>query len=509
VTDIAVIGGGTAAACLLDSLARHPPPGAGTVTVYEPAPRLWHGQVFQDDGPEIITNVPARLMSIRADDPLHAVRWLTERGHSENETSSTSCTSGTNGTSSTKTAEWCPPRALMGQYIVDTAAAAVNALRPSGWRVRILTERAAEVAATPQGLAVTTASRCTPHDFLVLCIGHPEIPDHYGLAGHARFISNPYPTRSALAPIPTNADVAVIGTGATAVDIVAALHARSHTGRILLTSRRGRLRTVRGPTTENPRPLEFLTPERIEHLHRRGRYDLAALLALIRDELTAAGHDPTPLTHLLTPTPTNNARDPLHQLHHNLRDPIPGLDLLQRAIAVTGQTAWVHLPAQDRRQVLRHHDSVIALCFPIPHVNGRLLDALALAGQLSVLPGTRAIDKTGDLFSITTRDGTAYAPWVVNAATPAIREAPRAARPLIDSLVNQGLAVPDSFGGLSVHPGDNRLIGADQRPNERLFALGDITHGSLYITFGVPVITPIADQIAHAVHETTRQREPQ
>jgi uncharacterized NAD(P)/FAD-binding protein YdhS len=140
----------------------------------------------------------------------------------------------------------------------------------------------------------------------------------------------------------------------------------------------------------------------------------------------------------------------------------------------------------------------------MPSVNARLLDALAAAGQLHVLPGIRAIDVTGEHFTVTTRDGTAPARWIVNAATPAIRDTPQDARLLINSLVDHGLAVRDPFGGLSVQPATNRLLGPGQRPNQRLYALGDLTHGSLYITFGIPVITPLADQIAHALQADDR-----
>ncbi|WP_165854432.1 FAD/NAD(P)-binding protein [Streptomyces sp. V2] len=485
--DIAVVGGGTTAACLLDAFARHLPPGPGTLTVYEPEARLWHGRVYQDDSPEIITNIPAKEMSIRHGDPGHAVRWLTAHGHGEE---------------GDGTQDWCPPRALMGRYMADTADEAADRLRRAGWQVRILPERVVRVRPAPGGLVVDTRLHATLHGHLVLCVGHPELPDHYRLDGHPRYVSCPYPTRTALAPIPPGARVAVIGTGVTAVDIVAALHARRHTGRIVLASRRGLLRAARTPPGPALRPLKHLTPERIADLHHRHRYSLDALVTLIREELRTAGHAPQTTARKLT-----SRAAPLTRLREGLHRPDHDLDLLRQAIPVIGQQAWVLLPPDDRRRLLaRHHHTFMALGFPMPAVNARLLDALAATGQLQVLPGIHAVGVTGDYFTVATRTTATTAHWVVNAATPAVRDTPRDARDLIDSLVGHGLAVRDPFGGLTVQPGTNRLVGPGRHPDRRLYALGDLTHGSLYVTFGIPVVTPLADRIARTIahdHEET------
>lgn len=477
--NIAIIGGGTAAACLIDSLYRHLPPQKGTITIYEQNPEnLWHGHIYQKDGSEIITNVPADAMSIRHTHPTQAVQWLHNNRY---------------GTTQENLNNWCPPRAVIGRYITQTTTENIIKLNARGWKTRIIHEQATD---TRPGPRVTTRLRTTTHHALILAVGHPDPPDHYQLQGHPQYIPTPYPTHKTLATIPAADDVTIIGTGLTAVDIVATLNANRHHGRIILTSRRGKLHTVRGPAPQHP--PQYLTTENLHRLHQKGRYNLHALLTLIRDEITLAGHNPASLSHVLTDT-----NDPLARLTLDLYDPIPALAILQHAVPTVGQTAWSLLPAYDRRHILNnHHQAVMALCCPMPPVNAHLLVNLGLARQLQVLPGLHHIHSNGDRFLVSTRHRVISTDWVINAAGSAIREHPRTAHHAITSLIDQGLAQRDPFGGISVHPPTNRLITANHQADPHLYALGDLTHGSLYFTFGVSVLTTGADHIAESIATT-------
>ena len=67
---------------------------------------------------------------------------------------------------------------------------------------------------------------------------------------------------------------------------------------------------------------------------------------------------------------------------------------------------------------------------------------------------------------------------VVSASTRATRQPAPVARPLVASLVAQGLAVPHPFGGVRVERTTSRLIMWRGVPDARLHALGDLTHGA-------------------------------
>lgn len=104
---LAVIGGGPSAACVVEAVARHIAPVAQVdMTVFEPGPNLWRGQVFQRDGDEVLANVPMVEMSARAWDREHGVRWLREHGLDR------------------LAAETVfPSRSLVGRYFQDAAGA--------------------------------------------------------------------------------------------------------------------------------------------------------------------------------------------------------------------------------------------------------------------------------------------------------------------------------------------------------------------------------------------------
>jgi uncharacterized NAD(P)/FAD-binding protein YdhS len=118
---LAVIGGGPSAACVVEAVAGHIAPIAQVdMTVFEPGPNLWRGQVFQRDGDEVLANVPMVEMSARAWDREHGVRWLREHGL---------------GRLAAETV--FPSRSLVGRYFQDAAGAALAVMRARGSRARV------------------------------------------------------------------------------------------------------------------------------------------------------------------------------------------------------------------------------------------------------------------------------------------------------------------------------------------------------------------------------------
>jgi uncharacterized NAD(P)/FAD-binding protein YdhS len=76
--EIAVVGGGPSAVCLLDALAQAES-APGGVTVFEPSPHLWRGRAFQPDLDAVRVNLAPNGMSVRFGDSGHFERWLVAR----------------------------------------------------------------------------------------------------------------------------------------------------------------------------------------------------------------------------------------------------------------------------------------------------------------------------------------------------------------------------------------------------------------------------------------------
>jgi uncharacterized NAD(P)/FAD-binding protein YdhS len=118
---LAVIGGGPSAACVVAAVARHIAPVAQVdMTVFEPGPNLWRGQVFQSDGDEVLANVPMVEMSARAWDREHGAQWLREHGL---------------GRLAAETV--FPSRSLVGRYFQYSAGQALTAMQAVGSRARV------------------------------------------------------------------------------------------------------------------------------------------------------------------------------------------------------------------------------------------------------------------------------------------------------------------------------------------------------------------------------------
>ncbi|MER5784230.1 FAD/NAD(P)-binding protein, partial [Streptomyces mobaraensis] len=215
---IAVIGAGAAGACLVEQLAAHIARPC-ELTVVDGAPFLWRGRAYRPDDPDVITNIAAAHMSVRPDDPAHAERWLTARGPG------------------TLDASGLTSRALYGTYLSETLSLTLRRLTDSGWRLRLVREYARRLV--PEGEAVrveTAGGRGERFDHVVLCAGPAVSPDPYGLAGAPGWTAVPFPLARTLAAVPADAHVGVLGSGLTAVDIVAGLVARGHRGPVTLAS---------------------------------------------------------------------------------------------------------------------------------------------------------------------------------------------------------------------------------------------------------------------------------
>lgn len=277
--DIAIVGGGAAAVGLLDALAAAEEGETGTITVFEPSEHLWRGRPYGPDLDSVRVNAPPAIMSIRHGDLGHYAAWLGQRGSAHLDE---------------LLGQPLVPRALYGDYLAHTAEKAVAALGEAGRLVRVVPARVNEVVRSGVRLVLRTEdTREYEATHVVLCVGAGAPPDLYGLAGAPGFTSDPYPLAATLAHVDAGDEVAVIGSGLTAVDVVVSLAARGHTGRITLLSRTGVLPHVwQRPIDRRPR---HMTAERLTELHQAGagHVGLDDLIGLLRAELADAGRTST------------------------------------------------------------------------------------------------------------------------------------------------------------------------------------------------------------------------
>ncbi|QES41865.1 hypothetical protein DEJ49_13390 [Streptomyces venezuelae] len=470
--DLAVVGGGAAAVALLDALAdptAAPRSAPGTIRVFEPSPHLWRGRPYGPDLDVVRVNVPPGISSIRHGDTGHYADWLGERAADHIDP---------------LLGLPVVPRALYGEYLTHTAEKAVAALAEQGWDVEVVAERVTGADRRGSRLALRTADGqeyVATH--VVLCVGTGSPPDPYGLTGTPGHIADPYPLAATLDRVPARSDVAVIGSGLTAVDVVVALASRGHEGRISLLSRTGVLPYVwQRPVARRPR---HLTAEGVAELHaERGTVTLDALTDLLRAELADGHGDFEALGEELRTTTTT---DPVRRLRQQLdavADPRVGRRVLQSAAHAVGPYAWRLLPEADRARLRRHLRTAAAVASPMVPVNASVLMRLLDAGRLTIAPGD------------VRRTLRAEAPGtVINAVNPPPQSIPAGARDLVASLADTGLGTLHPAGG---------LLPADPR----VHVVGDLAAGGSFIAASIPGVAAQASRTAQALHAAQALRTP-
>ncbi|TDD76194.1 hypothetical protein E1293_27345 [Actinomadura darangshiensis] len=471
--DIAIIGAGAAAVALLDAL---DPSDVGSVTVLDPSEPPWRGRPYRADLDSVLVNAPPEIMSIRSGDREHYARWLD--GHAP-----------PGAYSDERLGRPIPPRAVYGRYLADTAEAALARFA----RAEIVQAAVTGVSLEGRPAVRTADGRRYTADKVVLCVGGGTPLDHYALAGAPGFVADPYPLERTLAGVPSGKDVAVIGGGLTAVDIVASLAARGHTGRISLVSRSGTLPFVWQRPAETG--IRHLTPDRLRSLD--GPVTLDGFADLIRTELAERGESWDDLAAWIAAAAR---RDPAANLREQLATvdtALLGRRIVQEAAHTAGPFAWRLLPASDRERLrARHFRTITSLASPMVPRNAAVLLELFEAGALEALSGIEKIE-TGRGFRITHAAGVRGADVVINAINPPPHAIPRTAEPLVSSLLDQG-AAQDPDGGLAIDPGTGRLV-MRGRADSRLSVVGDLAGGGPFLVSGVPGVAAQASRAARSI----------
>lgn len=487
---IGVVGGGASAVCLIDALAQAQG-GPGSITVFEPSPNLWRGRAYQVDAETIKVNAPPDDMSVRVGDLGHFERWLEIRERIVEDFDSVDPYSGAR----------FAPRTVYGEYLEQSAYTALGELRRQGWRVDLVGAAVTGARRTADQVLLSTSNgHAGAFDYVVLCVGGDSPKDAYGLTGAPGFIADPYPVSHRLRDIGPREDVAVIGSGLTAVDIVLALAAQGHQGRISLLSRRGLLPGVRQrPAAFEPR---HLTKERMRSLAgRRSELTLAEFADLVKAELRDAGAALDAVYAEIMNADREAPVDRLRRQFAAVDSPDLGLRILQRAVPDIGPDVWPLLREQDRAELLHsHYRTVMSLCCPMPPSSASLMLQLVDAGQLDVRCGLQKVAaRPGGGFETITTDGTALAAdKVINAVNASEGRIPTRALPLVTTLTRAHAAVRHPHGGLNLARATSRLI-ADGTQDPRLYGLGNIGSGALFFTFGVPSLVDRGEDIVAAI----------
>ncbi len=443
--DVAIAGGGasgTLTALNLLALADGPI----RVGLWDDDGRFGQGVAYSTVHPEHRLNVPARSMGAWPDRPTHFLEWLRATGLEVADGDFV-------------------PRARYGAYLQELLYRAQR--RPSRGALTLHAEAMNEVEPTSDGMTGRLTSGVGWRaKALVLAIGNQlpanlRVPDH-GVYGSAAYHRSPWST-DALAGIPADAAVLLLGAGLTSVDVVVSLRAAGHRGPIHALSRHG------------------LWP----HLHSPFK----------------------PLNDGWKPPLGGSLQTLLRAVRHRVARARPeeSWQAVVDALRPFSQPLWSSLSLADQRRFIRHlrpywdvHRHRVA---PEP---GGMAAALREEGALTTHAG-RLLEfrpESGEVVA-TFRPRGEGSPRqlrvsrVINCTGPATLSS--AAPPLLDGLLQRGEAVldPHAQGLRADLPG--ALLDKEGRTSNRLFTLGPLRRGELWETTAVPEIRAQAQALARAL----------
>jgi hydroxyacylglutathione hydrolase len=419
-----IIGGGVSGTLTAYHLARRTQ--RERIILIEPRPEPGLGLAYSTPSRKHLLNVPGGKISALPEQPDHFLHWaqrhydlaLTELDFA--------------------------PRAVFGQYI--------QSLLSKTSRVEHL-QTMAVACRLENGRAVVklTDGRTVAGDVVVLATGNFDPAPLPGIA-HEALRSGVYHhsawDRETYRGLDPEAEVALIGTGLTAVDVILRLRETGHRGRIIAISRHAVLP------------------------NRHAQY--------------------APLTHcVITGKPPARARALLRMVHDAIREGQPWQAVIDSLRARTNEL-WLALPSEEQRRFRRHLQRRWDVA------RHRMAPPIADAIDRELREGTVVI-RQGSLERVTpegqgarvrahSRDGVDFevtAARVINCTGPDMNYR-RVGSALLNSLFVQGLITAGPLGGGLWSDENGALRAADGSFSEVLFTLGPARQGTLLESIAVP-----------------------
>jgi uncharacterized NAD(P)/FAD-binding protein YdhS len=425
------------------------------VVLVDPALHRARGTAFGTADPQHLLNVPAGGMSALPEDPGHFVAWRA-RQHPELMTEPGAFA----------------PRVDWGRYLDETISRTFA--HDEQVTLRHLRVRATGIRPDDSGVVVSTDDgHVVAGDAVVLATG--ERPPGYAWAPEALqrsafFVPDPWAPgaidvvrRDAVGP----ADVLLVGTGLTMVDVVLSLTGPSQRPerRIRAVSRHGEL------------------PER-----HADELQLAAIPEIDDWGDSLAEYRTRAVAHIA-------------RVERATGDWRPAVDGLRTVV----QALWQRLDDDDRAEFLRDDASAWGrMRHRMPPGSADVIAALEESETLTLSAGevVGAEPLTGGGLRVTLTDGTTHeVGWVVNCTGTSTVVRP-GTDPLVDDLLTPRAGVSLgclSTAGLGLRTSSGRLVDSVGSTGAAIWTLGSVRRGELFESTAVPEIRTQAAQVATAV----------
>lgn len=450
---IVILGGGFTGASLAWQLARMRLP--VRLSVVEPRADLGRGLAYSATDPAHRLNVAAHRMSIDPENRNDFADWLAQNPQLADPEAVAP-----NG-------DIYVQRALFGRYVAARLAPDLQ----SG-ALRHIQARVSDVAHGADGglLLMLSDDRRIHADLLVLASGHPApaLPKALAGLGTSGLVVADPAQAAALAGVPQQARVLVLGAGLGAADAIATLDRQGHTGPITCLSRRGLHARGQGTCAQDSE-ADFIDPpsRRVSDLLRRVRH------AIIDDQARGKGWQAT-FSRLRTQAPQIWAALDMTERRRFLRHLRVWWDVSRYRLAPQTESTLTRLSGENR----------------LSFVAGHLLAATRRADTLDTVWRPRG----------QTRPQHAQFDRIIATTGPA-QDRCIEANPALGALARMGLITPCPLGLGIATTEVCRAVDAQGRPSTRVLIAGPLARGHLGELTGAP---ECAAQGGHVAREIAR-----
>lgn len=354
------------------------------------------------------------------------------------------------------------PRRLYGDYLEDEAAQALAHAREHGVDVRVVPFAVDALVPETDGVTVLQGEGTCRVDAAVLAIGALPVRPLAGvdtaLVDAGRYVIDPWSLLAGAGPTPAPREVALVGLGLTAVDVVLELAARWPDTRFTAVSCHGQLPAAHLPASAVPDDDGGML---VEAMHDAP--ELRRWLRLVREAVAASADWRVVIDSLRPYTP---------ELWHAL--PTPERARFLRHARWAWERARHRMPPQVAQQIqaLEHEGR-------LRRVSGRVTGARACGARVQL-----ELRHAGPLL-------TDLAIQTVGLDT----DVRNTAHPLMRQLVTNGHVTPDPLGLGCQATLDGRLC-RDGMPWPRLFGIGSLLRGARWESVAMPEIRLQARMLA-------------
>ena len=437
------------------------------ISCFDDSEHFGRGIPFQEDDDSALINSPLDDISFDYHQMMDFMDWLKENKYD---------------TSVTYTS-----RTLYGRYMKERAHQLITQLP-----VTIIKEPVESISYSPltQTFQLTLTNTRSPQifDHVNLACGVLPVADPYQLTGHSSYIADPYPIQKELATKSwDNKDVAIIGTGLAAVDVIKWLLLRT-TVTIKAFSRSNYFPTVR--ITQGPDiTWHHLTDQTIQTLIDSKSVSYQELDQLFQKELQALGFSNWEKTknEFLSEgiAGIKLSLDMAEHLYH--------LQQLASRLVDCLTDLWPLMSPADRHSYQENYGkAIVNLRNPMPEESAQTILEAAAQGRLNIISGVEEINVKGDKFLV----GEAITvDQVINATGYQLTEKTiELATPFLQNIVKQELAQIDDLGGLSVRPETMQVMSPKYGAMPTLFAHGALINGVIYQNYSTIKIQKMAER---------------